>query len=129
MFPSNEEVLVHREFHARITAAAARVGNEDEYELGVPGRMSAQGTPGTILTKETDDPVRPNHYASLGKYSAVDVIEVWGLGFLTGNAIKYVQRAGKKPGEPETRDISKAIWYLQRRLHELDDSFPDPAES
>jgi hypothetical protein len=74
-----------------------------------------------------DDKVNPKHYASLGLYSAVHVIEKWKLGFCLGNALKYIQRAGSKPGESEVVDLKKAVWYIQRHIHELDPSEPDPA--
>lgn len=57
----------------------------------------------------------PKHYAESGIEPA-DVIEAWGLDFFTGNCVKYVARAGKKPNEPEIKDIEKAIWYLQKKV-------------
>ena len=76
------------------------------------------------------DPVNPKHYADLGEYSAVHIIPKWKLGFEVGNALKYIQRAGSKPGESEVTDLKKAVWYLNRRIHLLDPSNePDPAAS
>lgn len=84
--------------------------------------------------EKTGDPVNPTHYASLGLYSAIHVIEKWGLGYHVGNAVKYVQRAGKKlydgkdAVESELIDLKKARWYMQRRIHQLDpENEPDPA--
>lgn len=78
--------------------------------------------------KKEDEAVNPKHYAALGKYAAVYVISAWDVGFEVGNALKYIQRAGTKAGEPEERDIEKAIWYLRRRLHLIDpERFEDPA--
>lgn len=87
--------------------------------------------------KDADDPVNPKHYAALGQYSAVIIIRKWDalrrvmgqepLSFCVGNALKYMQRAGTKPGESEVTDLKKAIWYLQSRVHELDPNEPDPA--
>lgn len=84
-----------------------------------------------------DDKVNPKHYADLGEYSAVHIIRVWNrfrkaigaaeVGFNIGNALKYIQRAGIKPGEDEIVDLKKAIWYLQNRIHEVDPSEKDPA--
>jgi hypothetical protein len=75
-----------------------------------------------------DDPVNPRHYADLGEYAAIYVIEKWELGFNLGQTLKYIQRAGSKPGEPELTDLEKARWYLDRHLHELDpEKHPDPA--
>ena len=74
------------------------------------------------------DPVNPRHYADLGRYAAIYVIEKWELGFNLGQVLKYIQRAGNKPGESELTDLEKAAWYLQRKLHELDpDKHADPA--
>ncbi len=81
------------------------------------------------VLEEEDDPVNPRHYADLGEYAAIYIIEKWGLGFNLGQTLKYIQRAGSKPGEPEERDIAKARWYLDRHLHELDpELYPDPAK-
>lgn len=75
-----------------------------------------------------DDAVNPKHYAALGEYAAVVVIEKWGKCFSVGNALKYIQRAGTKPGESEARDLKKAIWYLQWKLFLLGEG-PDPREN
>lgn len=74
-----------------------------------------------------DEVVQPAHYANLGEYSAIHVIHKWELGFCLGNALKYIQRAGKKPGEDPIVDLKKAIWYIERHIHELDETEPDPA--
>lgn len=55
-------------------------------------------------------------YYKTGGVSAIEVIEAWGLGFSTGNCIKYVARAGNKPGASRVDDLTKALWYLQREL-------------
>jgi hypothetical protein len=81
------------------------------------------------LRKSDDAAVNPSHYASLGKYAAIHVITKWGLGFELGNAIKYIQRAGTKPSEPEERDLEKAIWYIRRRLHLINpEKYPCPSD-
>lgn len=80
-----------------------------------------------LVARVLHDPVNPRHYADLGEYSALHVLERWGLDFHTGNALKYIQRAGNKASEPEVRDLKKAVWYLQRKIHLLDPSEPDPA--
>lgn len=50
-------------------------------------------------------------------YEAIKVIEAWDLGFNLGNAVKYIRRAGHKPGSPYLLDLEKALSYLQ---HEID---------
>lgn len=54
-----------------------------------------------------------DHYKKL-KPEPIDVIEGWGLGFLLGNAVKYIARSPHKGST--VQDIEKAIWYLQRYL-------------
>lgn len=60
----------------------------------------------------------PAHYNG-GKYEVIDVIEDWGLNFSRGSAIKYIARAGKKPGETEVQDLEKAAWYIQREIERI----------
>mgnify|MGYP001334628171 CR=1 FL=1 len=57
----------------------------------------------------------PDHYQAKGM-EAIDVIEAYNLNFSLGSALKYILRAGKKPGESSTEDLNKAIWYLQREV-------------
>lgn len=62
---------------------------------------------------------RPSHYAD-GKIEPIDYIEDKKLGFCLGNAVKYISRAGKKPGNDEITDLKKAIWYIERRIKEVE---------
>lgn len=57
----------------------------------------------------------PKHY-NTGKIEVIDFIEDQQLNFNTGNAVKYISRAGKKDQEKHAEDIEKAIWYLNREL-------------
>lgn len=57
----------------------------------------------------------PDHYQG-NKVEAIDLIESFDLNFSLGSAVKYIIRAGKKPEESSSDDLSKAIWYLQREL-------------
>jgi hypothetical protein len=59
----------------------------------------------------------PAHYGGENDpYEAIKVIEAWGLGFNLGNAVKYISRAGNKPGTPYAEDLRKALFYLQREI-------------
>lgn len=58
----------------------------------------------------------PDHYQTEGNLEAIDVIEAYDLNFSLGSAVKYLLRAGKKPGESAIEDLSKAIWYIQREI-------------
>ena len=59
----------------------------------------------------------PHHYQGDGMES-IDVIEAFDLDFCLGNTVKYVLRAGKK--DDEIQDLRKAIWYLNRRIQQLE---------
>ena len=55
----------------------------------------------------------PEHYQRDG-IEPIDVIEAWGLDFRLANAIKYIARAGRKPGESRDADLEKAANYIHR---------------
>ena len=57
----------------------------------------------------------PEYYADLHP-EPIEVIEAWELGFSLGNVLKYVSRAGKKPGVDALTDLCKAAWYLDREI-------------
>lgn len=59
----------------------------------------------------------PAHY-NMGDIEVIDVIEDWRLGFHEGNAVKYIGRAKFKGKELE--DLKKALWYLKRRVDQLE---------
>lgn len=81
-----------------------------------------------IIPKKPCDAVNPEHYRKLGEYSALHVVEKWGLGYHLGQTLKYIQRAGSKPGVNPVEDLKKAKWYLERHIHLLDPSEPDPTD-
>lgn len=57
----------------------------------------------------------PDHYGGKDDpYEAIKVIEAWGLDFALGSALKYIRRAGKKPGASSVEDLRKASWYVLR---------------
>ena len=60
----------------------------------------------------------PDHY-QLGKIEVWDFIVDQDMGYLLGNVIKYVCRAGAKPGESREDDRLKAIAYLNRELQNV----------
>jgi hypothetical protein len=64
----------------------------------------------------------PDHY-QFGEnniYEAIKVIEAWGLDFHLGNTVKYISRAGKKGTDKELQDLKKALWYLERKIQNLE---------
>jgi hypothetical protein len=62
----------------------------------------------------------PTHYGGADNtYEAIKVIEAWGLDFCLGNVVKYISRAGKKDPNKELEDLKKAVWYLNRRIEQI----------
>lgn len=64
----------------------------------------------------------PAHYTKGRTYEPWDVILDWDLDYLSGTAVKYIARAGRKQQagmtmkQSEEQDLQKAIEYLQKRL-------------
>jgi hypothetical protein len=54
----------------------------------------------------------PDHYLLPDGVEVIDLVEH--LPFNVANALKYLFRAGRKPGVDADIDRRKAIWYLQR---------------
>jgi hypothetical protein len=48
------------------------------------------------------------------------VIENWSLDFHLGNTVKYISRAGKKNPDKEIEDLKKAMFYLDRKIKNLE---------
>lgn len=67
----------------------------------------------------SDEKTSPAHYSKL-QPEPITVIEGWQLGFNLGNAVKYIGRAGRKPGETALEDLRKARWYLSREVERLE---------
>lgn len=60
----------------------------------------------------------PDHYnAHPAGVECITVVEH--LGFNVGNAIKYLWRAGLKPGADTVTDLEKAGWYVQREIERV----------
>jgi hypothetical protein len=75
------------------------------------------------------DKTNPDHYSRHGELTSVNLIAHYDLGFEKGNALKYLLRAGDKPGETEKDDLLKAIWYLNRWLYLIDPkNEPNPVD-
>ena len=50
------------------------------------------------------------------KVSARSVYTNWGLNGDLSMVVKYIKRAGKKPGEDASSDLYKCLWYLTATL-------------
>ena len=65
----------------------------------------------------------PQHYGGEeNTYEVVKVCEAWDLdkdAYLF-NVVKYVARAGKKDINKEVEDLKKAMFYLNRKINNLE---------
>jgi len=70
----------------------------------------------------------PNHYGgSENVYEVIKVCEAWGLDYdaYLFNVVKYVARAGKKTTDTEIQDLKKALFYLDRKIKNLENDKND----
>ena len=59
----------------------------------------------------TPDAISPQHYHFPGGVEAIHLAQH--LSFALGNVVKYVARAGRKPGVDALQDLDKAAEYLR----------------
>lgn len=79
------------------------------------------GSTGATALPAAEDAVnRPGHYAA---YNPEVIVVTERLGFCEGNVVKYLARAGRKPGAPEQMDLDKAHWYMCRLAYDKDGTF------
>lgn len=88
------------------------------------------------IVEKRENNIRPNYYrinvkvrdkSSLNssratiqvELEAQDLIEALGLGFNTGNAMKYMFRCGRKNEESKEKDLKKIATYIDFALDEL----------
>lgn len=76
-----------------------------------------------VTYRQTNDAIdHPAHYGGADDpYEAIKVIEAWELDFCLGNAVKYISRAGRKDPDKETEDLGKAVWYIERKIRQLEE--------
>lgn len=75
-----------------------------------------------LATRANDTMVGGDHYKR-HKYETWDVILDWELGYLDGNAVKYLSRWRLKGG---VQDLKKAAHYIQKliEVEEFNDGNP-----
>ena len=78
--------------------------------------------------KITDNVNHPDHYCEGRRYEPWDVIVDWQLDYLTGSAVKYLSRAGRKDPSKETEDLRKAIAYIEKRIKVLESRKSDDSD-
>lgn len=82
------------------------------------GGLGSTGT--TALPVEEGAVNHPAHYAT---YDPEVIVITECLNFCEGNVVKYLARAGRKPGAPEQLDLDKAHWYMCRIAYNEDGIF------
>lgn len=81
----------------------------------------------TEVKEENDMVNHPSHYTWLKEKCGIEVIDITRhLDFDTGNAVKYLLRAGHKSEEGMTdkektiQDLKKAAWYINDRIKTIE---------
>ena len=106
-------VIIPAAFPAPVEATVAA----DETQRGGGGL----GSTGTADPAAADDSVNhPSHYAT---YDPEVIVITEQLSFCAGNVVKYLARAGRKPGAPTQLDLDKAHWYMCRVAYDKDGAF------
>ncbi len=60
-----------------------------------------------------------DYYGKDNPFEPIKVIDYYDLNFSRGNAIKYILRAGNKPGEDVIKDLLKARDYIDHEIEKL----------
>ena len=60
-----------------------------------------------------------DYYGKDNTFEPIKVIDYYDLNFSRGNAIKYILRAGNKPGEDVIKDLLKARDYIDHEIEKL----------
>lgn len=94
---------------------------------GCPGCVFYEKRKYLNSNKSQDDGLitHPSHYCDGRKYEPIKVIQDWNLDFALGSALKYIARAGRKPGNSKMQDLLKAKQYLDFEIENLEDNKND----
>lgn len=90
--------------------------NADETRRGEGGF----GSTGRESVAAGDAVNHPAHYTA---YDPEVITITERLNFCEGNVVKYLARAGRKPGTPGQLDLDKARWYMRRIAYGRDGTF------
>jgi hypothetical protein len=104
------EPLIFHETMAQKTGEGPIDIPDAEEQSELENRMDA------VLTGEVDHP----SYYNRGQIEVIDAIEDWQLGFHLGSAVKYIARAGHKDPRTIITDLRKAVWYINRKIDQLE---------
>lgn len=82
------------------------------YDSGDSGKAECQPTEQPAPSRANDRQIGGGHYKQF-KYETWDVIIDWRLGYLDGNAVKYLSRWRHKGG---IEDLKKARHYIDKLI-------------
>lgn len=68
------------------------------------------------ITQQQPNKTVPDHYKLPNGMDIIDIIQLLGLNFNTGSALKYMGRAGKKNNESILDDLRKAQECIRREI-------------
>ncbi len=106
-----------------LLAYQGRVGVEDDEGAEVVEIRSSSppAVETRVDTRRRADRLDHPSYYNLGNIEVWDATDEWGLGkgFNRGSAIKYIARAGEKPGSDELEDLEKARQFLDHEIERM----------
>jgi hypothetical protein len=91
----------------------------DFEEKRVPPKQWEKAPFMTHEQSEKMNAIKPDYYRRTIKgveIDVIDIIQAWGIGFLLGNALKYILRAGQKQGNSKDQDLGKAQENINREV-------------
>lgn len=62
------------------------------------------------------DEINPSHYVGKTGIESKEVLDDYGFTPHLYTAMKYIFRAGRKPGVSPIKDMEKALWFVERAL-------------
>lgn len=88
----------------------------DDFMVAAPAAPLLANPP----TPSAETVNHPQHYGGDGAYECIRVIQAWGVSFEIGSVLKYVCRAGKKPGAKRLEDLRKAKRYIEFEIERVE---------
>lgn len=129
MFESNNGLSFNYYYHNHTSGAISRV-LDGVTEITLADWLAANpnkkeeirlATSADVEASQFDQINKPKHYNS--HPSGIECIEITQHhDFCTGNAIKYLWRQGLKDGENSVNDLKKAVWYIERKIKQIENS-------
>ena len=90
-----------------------------KYGISVDSNVAIQTESICVHDKVIID--HPEYYGGKDNtYEAIKIIEHYNLDFHLGNVLKYILRAGVKQSDTMLQDYKKALWYLQRKIDQIE---------